>query len=164
MSESLIEIIRLQFGGAIDMLENAVTACPESTWDLQSKFWYNAYHCIFYLDYYLSRDPDNFSPPLPFTLSEFDPKGILPERTYSKKELLEYIGYCRNKFYDVISTMDEPTLQKRWVNSYRDYSMLEMLIYNMRHVQHHAAQLNLLLRQSGGNVPRWVSRTNQEAK
>src|SRR5947209_15151636 len=29
-----------------------------------------------------------------------------------------------------------------------DLSFAEMLLYNMRHVQHHAAQLNLLLRQN----------------
>jgi hypothetical protein len=29
----------------------------------------------------------------------------------------------------------------------------------MRHVQHHAAQLNLLLRKATGSAPRWVKQT-----
>jgi uncharacterized damage-inducible protein DinB len=39
-----------------------------------------------------------------------------------------------------------------------NYAVLEILIYNMRHVQHHAAQLNLLLRQRVDNTPGWVPR------
>ena len=34
----------------------------------------------------------------------------------------------------------------------------ELLLYNMRHVQHHAAQLNLLLRQTEHKGSRWVKR------
>lgn len=37
------------------------------------------------------------------------------------------------------------------------YSVLDILFYNLRHVQHHAAQLNLLLRQKINNAPDYVS-------
>jgi len=51
---------------------------------------------------------------------------------------------------------------QRWINYSRtmDYSVLELLIYNLRHVQHHAAQLNLILRQDIDAAPEWVSRAN----
>jgi hypothetical protein len=32
------------------------------------------------------------------------------------------------------------------------------LLYNLRHVQHHAAQLNLILRQAVDSAPGWVGR------
>ena len=35
----------------------------------------------------------------------------------------------------------------------------ELLLYSMRHVQHHAAQLNLILRQRTNSAPRWVGKT-----
>jgi uncharacterized damage-inducible protein DinB len=38
----------------------------------------------------------------------------------------------------------------------------ELLLYNMRHVQHHAAQLNMLLRQTTNSAPRWVSKGGQK--
>jgi uncharacterized damage-inducible protein DinB len=41
---------------------------------------------------------------------------------------------------------------------YRAMSNGELLLYNMRHVQHHAAQLNMLLRQAGAPQPDWVSK------
>ena len=39
----------------------------------------------------------------------------------------------------------------------KNYSLLEILLYNLRHIQHHAAQLNLLLRQNTNDAPNWVS-------
>lgn len=145
-----------QFGAAIDMLGNAIKTCPETHWN-KTEFWYSSYHCIFYLDYYLS-DPKEFSPPQHIGLTEFDPNGALPDRSYSKTELLDYLDLCRKKCFDIIMNLSETSAQKHWTNEYRSYPMIEMLMYNMRHVQHHAAQMNLLLRQNGFEPPRWVSR------
>ena len=141
-----------QFGAAIDMLENAIIACPDHLWDTDAKFWYISYHTLFYLDYYLTEG--DFIPPVPFTLSEMDPAGILPDRTYNKTELLNYLQYGRDKCHNMIAelaTGAEMFSEK--------YSFIEILLYNMRHVQHHAAQLNLLLRQGMDDAPDWVSRT-----
>ena len=84
MAIPLKEILWKQFGAAIDMLENAILACPDELSNNGSNFWYQAYHCLFYLDYYLSPEPKKFLPPQPFTLSELYPEGIMPERAYTK--------------------------------------------------------------------------------
>lgn len=144
------------------MLENAVKLCPENNWNTDTHFWHYAYHTIFYLDYYLSTEPDNFAPPAPFGLSEFDPSGALPERVYTQSELLSYIDYCRTKLYTLMQGMTEESAMHIWKNEYRSYTMFELLLYNMRHVQHHTAQLNLLLRQGIQESPGWVSRTKQD--
>jgi uncharacterized damage-inducible protein DinB len=39
--------------------------------------------------------------------------------------------------------------------------MVELLLYNMRHVQHHTAQINLILRQIIDSAPRWVGVTKK---
>lgn len=159
MDAYIKEAFWLQFGASIDMLENALVACPEKLWDTDSKFWYIAYHTIFFLDYYLSDIPEeNFLPPPPFTLSEFE-EDLMPERTYTREELLFYLAYCRKKCHDLIAGLTAEGAAKPFDNEYRKYSIIEMLIYNLRHVQHHAAQLNLLLRQEVNNAPDWVSRT-----
>jgi hypothetical protein len=151
----------LQFGAAIDMLENAVTRCPVEVWTGKTMFWYKTYHTTFYLDYYLSYDPNSFAPPTPFTLSEFDPTGALPERVYSREELLGYIEFARKKCHDVCAGFTEENAKKRFINKSRDYSMLEMLVYNLRHVQHHVGQLNMVLRLETNSAPGWVSRTEK---
>jgi hypothetical protein len=162
MNTSYQQTLWKQFDATIDMLENALEMCPENLWDNENKFWYKAYHTLFYLDYYLTVDPDSFAPPAPFTLSEFDPAGSRPDRTYTKDELISYLGASREKCRNVIASLNDELAAKRWINALRDYSFFEMLIYNMRHVQHHTAQLNMLLRQGIDDAPGWVSQTEME--
>jgi hypothetical protein len=88
-------IVWQQFGAAIDMLENAMAACPDDLWGdppvQEPAVWYLVYHTLFWLDFYLTALPEDFTPPAPFTLSELDPEGIMPERVYSKEELGTYL-------------------------------------------------------------------------
>lgn len=161
IEESIRESLWNQFGASLDMLENAIVMCPDKHWDTAIKFWYSAYHCIFWTDYYLSTEPGRFEPPAPFTLSEFDPTGKMPDRTYTKSELLAYLTHCRKKAGQFISGMTMNSLNERWVTDYKNYSMHEILLYNNRHIQHHAAQLNLLLRQTINNTPPWISQAKQ---
>jgi DinB superfamily len=160
MNKSFNESLWKQFGASIDMLENAIKMCPDARWDNKEQFWYNAYHCLFWLDYFLTLEPSKFLPPKPFTLSEFDPSGTKHERTYSKAELLSYLEASREKSHRLMAGLTDELLNRRWVNEYRNYSVFEILLYNMRHVQHHAAQLNMLLRQEIGNAPKWVWQTD----
>lgn len=151
-----------QLGAAIDMLANAMRACPDSLWGdrtRQPEFWYVTYHTLFFLDYYLSDSADGFAPPAPFTLAELDPAGVLPERVYTKAELQAYLDHGRRKLGRVLATATDTTLAARCGFERPDLTVAELLLYTMRHVQHHAAQLNLLLRKEVDDAPRWVAKT-----
>jgi len=156
-SKLIREGIWNQFGASLEMLENAILMCPDEHWDTKLSFWYEAFHCIFWTDYYLTTEPGKFEPPKPFTFSEFDPKGKKPDRTYTKTELLLYLAYCKQKANQLITKLTIDSLNERWINDSKNYSLLEILLYNIRHIQHHSARLNLLLRQTTNNAPNWVS-------
>ena len=145
-----------QYGAALDMLENALVKCPDTLWDDDNKFWYNAYHCLFFTDYDLTTDPENFHPPWPYTMSEMDPSGVMPERTYTKDELISYVNLCRDKFRKLI--MQDISVI-RWNNGRRNYSMTEHLLHSMRHIQHHTGQLNMMLGKIDHDLPIWISQT-----
>jgi hypothetical protein len=152
-----------QFGAAIDMLENAVRACPDQLWSDRSQrpeFWYLVYHTLFYLDLYLSDSEAGFAPPAPFTLEEMDPAGVVPKRPYTKGELQAYLEHGRNKCRTTIEALTEEKARRRCGFYWLDISVAELFLYNMRHVQHHAAQLNLILRQKIDSAPRWVAKTS----
>ncbi len=164
MPPTLNTMLWLQFGAAIDMLKNAIAACPDELWDEEPKFCQFAHHTLFFLSYYLSDDApkeSDYYPPSPFTKSEFE--DVPPLVKYGKKELLLYLNLGREKLREQLSgnTANE-LLTKRFVSEYKDFTLFELLLYNMRHVQHHAAQLNLLLRQCGVIPPDWVSETVDE--
>jgi len=134
--------IRQQFHAAIDMLANAIKACPDSVWSGESRF----------------------HPPPPFGLTELEPDVVLPAPAYGKDELLGYLEHCRKKLDAVMAGMTEVWAANPCPFPYREMSNGELLLYNMRHVQHHAAQLNMLLRQAIDSAPRWVSRGGQKIK
>ena len=149
----------LQFGAAVDTLENAINACPDEHWgdtDDFHAYWYMAYHTIFWLDYYMTFDRDNFAPPKPFTMSEMDPSGALPDRVYTKAELLDYLAYGRKKSKEAILSFTEEKAAEQFKFGRVDISYAQLLLYVMRHCQHHAAQLNLLMRQKTDSAPGWV--------
>jgi hypothetical protein len=151
-----------QFGAAIDMLENAIVACPDEIWSDRSRnpeFWYVAYHTLFFLDLYNSDSLDGFSPPEPFTLDELDPAGVMPPEPFDKALLLLYLAHGREKCRSAILSLTEDRAFARSGFERLDLTVLGLLLDNLRHVQHHAAQLNLVLRQSIDSAPRWVSKT-----
>lgn len=155
-----------QYGASIDMLENAIDACPDELWSDLSKppawashgvvgFWYLVYHTLFFLDLIIS-EPEKFVPPPPFDLRELDPAGLLPDRPYTKEELGAYLRQCRQKCRQALASLTEEAIWRPRRYGTMELPYAELLLYNLRHVQHHAGQLHLLLRQNVGAAPRWV--------
>jgi hypothetical protein len=170
-----------QFGAAIDMLDNALVACPDSLWHFKlwqdpadqplpagaAEFWYVAYHALFWMDLYLSGSAEGFAPPSPFTLEELDPAGIVPERAYTKDELRTYLAFARRKCRTALETLTDEQARHHvdipWARG-QGFSYVELQLYNMRHVQEHAAQLSLALGQHGIHTEQsWVARAKNDA-
>lgn len=166
-----------QFGAAIDMLDDALKACPDSLWTERlwhnppppwfpsqfAEFWYVSFHTLIWLDLYLSGVPEEeFAPPAPFVEGEIDSVGAMPKRPYTKEELRTYLASLRQKCQDtLVGLTDERarrTVTYPWARG-RSVSFLELQLYNMRHVQEHAAQLSLFLGQHGisGEELDWVA-------
>lgn len=165
-----------QFGAAIDMLDNAVAACPDTLWRQpvwqdpdappeRAEFWYVAYHALFWLDLYLFGAEEGFAPPAPFALVEQDDAaGPLPEQPYSRDEVRAYLAALRQKLRATFETLTDERARQPvsfgWIEDGEVVSYAELQLYNMRHVQEHAAQLSLLLGQHGipGERIDWVGR------
>jgi hypothetical protein len=154
-----------QFGASIDMLEGAIRACPDDLWDDRAQeppFWRLAFHTLFWLDLYLTGRIEGFAPPAPFGLEELEWDGV-PPRVYSKQEMLGYVEHCRRKCRATIVSLTEE--RAREVREFRwgRVPFEELLVYNLRHVQHGAAQLNLILRRAAGTAAPWVCRADEPA-
>lgn len=161
MEQNVKNLIWNQFGAAIDTLGKAIDHCPEEHWEDDTEYhqiWYMAFHTIFWLDYYLTLPPKEFTPPVPFTMSEMDPAGIIPDPAYRKEQLKTYLAYCRKKTHSLIMNLTEEQGSHLCKTSRAEIPFEEMLLYVMRHTQHHAAQINLLLRQKIDSAPGWTFR------
>jgi len=164
-----------QFGAAIDMLENALLACPDTLWHGRlwgdpsdpslppgfASFWYVTSHTLFWLDLYLTGSSEGFAPPAPF-----NPDDDLPERPYTREELHAYLLQLRKKCQTIITELSyEQAQQQVDLPWRRKPSYFELLLYTLRHVQEHAAQLSLFLGQHGipDEALGWVGRAKEEA-
>jgi hypothetical protein len=173
-------ILWAQFGAAIDMLDNALAACPDVLWRQRlwqdppdhplppesAEFWYLAYHALFWLDLDLFGSAEGFAPPAPFTLEELDPAGVVPERPYTKEELRTYLAHLRQKCYTTLETLTDEQARRPvdfpWAKG-QPVTYVELQLYSMRHVQEHAAQLSLLLGQYGIHAEKsWVARAKED--
>jgi hypothetical protein len=164
--------LRQQFEAALDMLENALRACPDQLWHVRlwddgsqqagfSEFWNIAYHTLFWLDLYLSGSAEGFAPPQPFTLDELDPAGELPDRPYSRDELLAYLEHARTKCRWTIDSLTNKKEQELCKFPWGQLTLAGLLLDNLRHVQEHTAQLNMLLGQKINWAPGWVARARR---
>jgi hypothetical protein len=167
-----------QFGAAIDMLDNAVMACPDSLWQERlwpdpppaefpprfAEFWYVAYHALVWLDLYLSGVPEEeFAPPAPFAQGVLDSAEAVPARPYTREELRAYLASLRQECHSTLVALTDEQARRPveypWSKG-QPISFLELQSYNLRHVQEHAAQLSLFLGQHGipGAALSWVAR------
>ncbi len=149
-----------QFARSIDSLGDALRNCPDELWRERlwedqpdqwvaagfSTFWYLGYHTLFWLDLYLTGAEEGFAPPAPFDLVEMEANETLP-RTYSREELLGYLELCRRRCQETISALSAEDARRLCCFPWGEAPFGELLLYTMRHVEEHAAQLHLFLGQ-----------------
>ena len=156
------EMLWRQFAIAIDSFGDALKNCPDNLWEKPlwadepdqwvaagfAKFWYLGYHTLFWLDLYLTGAEEGFMPPEPFDLVEMVDDETLP-RTYSRAELLSYLDLCRQRCQDTILNLTTEQANQLCQFPWGEVPFAELMLYTMRHVQEHAAQLHLFLGQQG---------------
>lgn len=159
------DVLWKQLGASIDMLQDAISACPDELWERPSAgmgFWYMAYHALWFLDHDLSPAEGEFTPP-GFDIYNYEAGDARPpfEHPYSRSDVTEYVRHCRRRCKDAIGGIDERDSGHLRGCHRINANAIELIIYQIRHVQHHAAQLNLLLRQTTDSAPDWVRRTKE---
>ena len=149
-----------QFSIAIDRLGDALRDCPDELWEKRlwedepdqwvapgfATFWYQGYHALFWLDLYLTGAEEGFLPPAPFDLVEMQAGETLP-RTYCREELLGYLATCRQRCQATIAALTHEEAYRLCKFPWGEVTFAELLLYTMRHVQEHAAQLHMFLGQ-----------------
>ena len=157
MQKQIQLALKSQFGASIDMLTNVIKKCPENYYIKKKRFFYMAFHTIILMEYYLSFPPKKFKPELSFTVSNKNLipieaiDDIIPNGYYSKEEMLLSIEKTKTKLFQIINSLNDENIDNRFIEGNKkndlNLSILEILLYNLRHTQHHIAQLHLMLKQ-----------------
>jgi hypothetical protein len=166
-------MLKAQFHGALAMLREAIEVCPEELWaeERPNPFWRNAYHAIFFTHLYLQPTLDDFRPwekhqtHIQYLDDTGAPEAVnekveLPHRPpktgkpYTKEEILEYWAICDGMVDEMLERTDLSSPESGFF--WYKLSKLEHQMINLRHVQHHLAQLSDRLRGQANIGIKWV--------
>jgi len=172
-SAFLRTMLKRQYHAALAMLRETIERCPDDLWvsrDHTNACWQVAYHTLFFTHLYLLDDPSLFGGWAGHQRDVQHPDGIggavnpssplpLIPRPYTKTETLAYWTICDQMVDDAVDRMD----LERADSGFDWYKVpkFEHQLVNLRHIQHHAAQLADRLRQSVGIGIRWIGSAKQ---
>jgi hypothetical protein len=154
-----------QFEAALCTLGKCIDGCPEANWNARVgnyAFCQVAFHTLFFADYYLGQNPDEFRrQPFHAEHTEFfrdyeELADHAPRNLYDRTAIQTYLAYCRQRALEVIASETTESLGARCGFPPKTFTRAELYVYNIRHIQHHVAQLSLRLRiDAGADIP-WV--------
>ena len=145
--------LKSQYHAALEMVRTAVEKCPDRLWYDQTPtnaFWQVAYHTVFFAHLYVQQNEAAFQP-WPGQQSDVQHPDAIPGRVdpgsalplipapYSRAQVLAYCDYCHALLDDAVDALDleAPDSGFHWYKA----SKFEHQLVNLRHIQHHAAQL-----------------------
>jgi hypothetical protein len=153
-----------QFEAALAMLKQCVERCSDELWETkvaQLTARQLAYHTLFFVDFYLTPSEHEF------TLRDLHQEGGDEREPVNspglpRAETLAYVLICLEKLRTTIASETEESLRGISGFSWCKFTRMEMHVYNLRHVQHHAGQLSAHLRRMDPTCQertelRWVS-------
>ena len=146
-------VLKSQYHAALAMLREAVVRCPAGEWlstAHKNAFWQLAYHTLFFTHLYLQRDEAAFRK---WVHHQGDDDGIGGD-PYTQAQVLEYWSFCDRIVDDSVDALDLDSAESGF--SWYRMSKLEHQFVNIRHIQHHAAQLADRLRSVADIGIRWV--------
>jgi len=168
MTDPLRGALKSQYHAALAMLREAIERCPEHLWldgGPKNAFWQIAYHTLFFTHLYLQRRVEDFRPWSGHQGNvqhgdgiggPRDPASNLPliPEPYTREQALEYWRQVDEMVDPAVDGFDLAS-QESGFHWYR-ISKLEHQLVNLRHLQHHLAQLADRLRAAGDIGIRWV--------
>ena len=165
MLEVVKEMLAHQYDATLGMMELCVDRCPDSRWRApvgSLAFNQVAFHVLFFTDYYLGeneaalreqqyhRDHGDFFR----TYEELEDRR--QELHYDQDSIRDYLSYCQRKASDVLAAETADSLAAPCGFPRKSFSRAELHVTNIRHIQHHTAQLSLRLRLDANEEIPWV--------
>ncbi len=141
-----------QYEAALSALHYCMNNCPDTEWNNEhgdAPFCQVVFHTLFYTDFYLENDEAGFKE------QEFHRNNTIlfkdyeeleykkARNLYSKNECANYLKHALEKCRMTLFHASDESLNEKPPIRPSIATRLELHIYSIRHIQHHAAQLGL---------------------
>jgi hypothetical protein len=155
------------FTQSLRLLEAALRDCPDELWETDlwpdaptgpsqhgglegSAPWFLAYHALTCLDYDLTGELGPWAPPTPFD----DNTWSMPNRVFTRDELLGYVDYCRERVRTTLASLTDELAATPVPAHHRHHPRpYGTLVGGMPlHTTEHAAQIRQFLTGAGVKV------------
>lgn len=159
--------LNMQLGASLEMLKIALENATPEMWDHSSDpdpFWLEAFHVIYYIDYYFStinieQNYDLNMYEFPIILQKYNISDLSKghQVTISRNDMLKYLSHARNEIRDkfekglVAIQFAHPSRCFEWLPMTKG----ELILYNIRHIMEHTAILNQILKKHGLPASEW---------
>jgi hypothetical protein len=165
---TLKSVLKSQYHASLAMLRECIQRCPDGVWmgaEHKNQFWQIAYHTLFFAHLYLQPEEAAFRPWEHHQGSVQHPDGIagpvdlnsslpLIPKPYTKQQVLEYWSFCDQMLDAAVDRFDLESLHSGF--HWYCMSKLEHQLVNIRHIQHHQAQLADRLRSAAEIGIKWI--------
>jgi hypothetical protein len=165
MSAALAGSIARNFDSALRLMHAALSDCPDELWETDlwpgdgttlqmpngglhgSAPWFLGYHALTCLDYDLSGDFEPWAPPKPFDENTWS----LPNRVFTRAELLEYVEWCRARAQKSCEALTDDLALRPLPSTHRYAGAAygDIVAGIPLHVVEHAAQIRQFLTSAG---------------
>ena len=158
--------IASQYYASLEMLKQAVEACPEELWydtGYTNPFWRTAFHALYYTHLYLQPTEQDFIPWQGLD-EQYRVLGSSPDleemvEPLSKESIAAYIAFCHQEVEKQVAALD-PSAESGF--SWIPLDKFEHQLYSIRHIMQHTGELFERLGESGGPELHWVGGKPEE--
>jgi lambda repressor-like predicted transcriptional regulator len=158
-NKTVTNILASQYKASLGMLRQALDKVPEEQWNTEeynNPNWQIAYHILWGVKFYLGANPESY---VPFENAiegaeslggsqdwENPEEDVTVEGFHTKNELFSFIDNIES---NLLSSIEALPLNDNSGFEWYPYSRLELHINNIRHIQHHTAQIIERLKAKG---------------
>lgn len=154
---SLVQILRRQFDPTFEMLAELVDTCPERVWASEkdlNPFWQQIMHVLNGIHFWFRQGEDIFVLP-DMANDPFLDLGGRPANPLQKDKVRDYQSLVSRQVESFFAKLDDSRLTER-STTYPEFTFADLVLMQIRHIQHHVGTCNAILRTKGAATVRWL--------
>jgi DinB superfamily len=155
-----------QIGAAFEMLEHVIDNANDTTWTARISnvpFWQICYHVLWFTDFYFHANEATFQPQ-GFDMKDIHKYEIKPDsqmienqkHPISKSNMKAYCKYTKQKANEFIQSINDTYFTTPSPFDWHGFPKIDLVDYNLRHLQHHVGQLDVILRREQNMGNPWI--------